>query len=414
MFEQPVVIVDPVSSGREIAPAFRTLGIPCLAVVTNDFANSIEVGYGPGIRNQDFVKVYSNNIDLVRHLKEWHPQAIIAGSESGVPLADQLAFELTPHLANDILLTKARRHKGEMQNVLAKAGIPSILTFESTKQDQVEEWLKANCLTPKPLIVKPCESAGSNNVFHVQAHGDWRTPFETILCSQNELLGTKNQSALIQEQLFGTEFAVDTVSANGRHYLAHLIRYQKKQSGNRSTLFDHTEFIAYDHAKHAELIAYTFKCLDALGIKWGAAHSEVMLTDAGPRLIETGARLCGGPAVNFARAATGSSQLERLIQVYTTGDVSEKTYYHQETVVPIFINAFHAGFIQNLEILDSLKELETHFTTYSWLRNGDYVERTVDFDSIIGIVALKGEREAIFADYAHVRQAEKLIAIHPS
>jgi len=44
-------------------------------------------------------------------------------------------------------------------------------------------------------------------------------------------------------------------------------------------------------------------------------------------------------------------------------------------------------------------------------KNGDYVKRTVDFDSILGFVALAGNRNAVFADYEKVRQVESRLMI---
>lgn len=52
-----------------------------------------------------------------------------------------------------------------------------------------------------------------------------------------------------------------------------------------------------------------------------------MLTKQGPRLIETGARMCGGPVVRFARAASGSSQADKLVEIYIDGDVLTKNIY---------------------------------------------------------------------------------------
>lgn len=48
--------------------------------------------------------------------------------------------------------------------------------------------------------------------------------------------------------------------------------------------------------------------LDALGVVSGAAHTEVIMTDRGPVLIESGARLGGGTAPDIVEKFSGTSQ----------------------------------------------------------------------------------------------------------
>ncbi|MBX9768822.1 MAG: ATP-grasp domain-containing protein, partial [Bdellovibrionales bacterium] len=377
-----------------------------VAVISTSTANASDVGYATGVRREDFIKVLLYQPGIIEELKNLNPIAVIAGSESGVQLADQLANLIAPGLANDLHLSKARRNKWEMQLALEKAGLPIISTINSASADEVTEWLKKNKLTEAALIVKPPLSAGSDNVHHVPAGGDWESPFYQILSAHNGLIGGKNETVIVQEQVLGTEYAVDTVSANGQHVLSHLIRYTKKSAGERKTVFDHTEFIPLDSKTHGQMFSYVQKALDALGIRWGAAHSEVMLTKEGPRLIETGARMCGGPVLGFAKAATGSSQLERVLEAYVDGEIRSQQYDFKQTVVPVFLSAPISGVLQNAEVLDSLRLLPTHLATSMWRKNGDFVRQTVDFDTTLGIIALAGDRNDVFDDYKRVRDVE--------
>src|SRR4029077_10924525 len=123
-----------------------------------------------------------------------------------------------------------------------------------------------------------------------------------ILTEPSVISGKRSETVVFQEQAIGTEHAVGTVSANGRHYLVHLIKYNKTSSGERKTVFDHVEFVPHDPEILGDLFDYTQKTLNALGVRWGATHTEIMLTKNGPRLIETSARMIGGPVVGFARA----------------------------------------------------------------------------------------------------------------
>jgi biotin carboxylase len=407
----PVVIVDPVSSGSDLAPAFSARNIPVIAVRSTAYADSSDVGYAAAIQSANFLKVYDNSPDLVDDLRRLNPHAIIAGSETGVELADQLASVLTPQFANVPELARARRHKADMQQALADAGLAVIRTLNTASITEVMRWLAEQDLTDAALVLKPPASAGSDKVFHISPGGDWQRAFDHILSTPTALLGEPSETVIVQEQVTGTEYAVDTVSAAGKHVLAHLIRYRKTSADERMTVFDYTEFMPFDSRQHGELLQYASQTLDALGIRWGAAHSEIMLTAAGPRLIETGARMCGGPVLGLARAATGSSQLERVMEAYLDGEIRTTQYDFRQTVVPVFLIAPVSGVLCNVEILDKLRTLPTHLATHVWKNNGDYVERTVDFDTTLGIVALAGERRAVFADYARIRQVEAQLVV---
>ncbi|MHB2017155.1 MAG: ATP-grasp domain-containing protein [Candidatus Xenobia bacterium] len=411
---RPVVIVDPVDSGAELAPGFAARQIPAIAVKSIPGARWDELyegTYAGRIQTSHFQKIYEDRPDLVEVLRRHDPLAILAGAESGVELADRLAAAVTPHLANVPGLADARRHKGAMQGALAQAGLPAIRTLTTADPSEVAAWLEAQHLADAGLVVKPAASCGSDNVHHVPPGGDWRRPFDLILSSRTKLRGEANEAVVVQERVVGTEFAVDTVSAAGEHVLAHLIRYTKTAAGERLTVFDHTEFVAFDPAQHGEMLAYVRRALDAVGIRWGAAHSEVMLTADGPRLIEVGARTCGGPVLGFSRVATGSSQLERVVEAYVDGEIRSRTYDFKKTVVPVFLIAPVSGILRNVEELEVLRQLPTHLATHMWLGNGDQVQQTVDWETVLGVVALAGERDAVFSDYQRVRVVESRLRI---
>ena len=299
-----------------------------------------------------------------------------------------------------------------MQDALKEANVPILKTLNTASENEVENWMKENYLVNSPLIVKPPMSSGSDKVFHIPAKGNWQSAFRRVLTEPVQLTGKVSDTVVVQEQAIGTEFAVGTVSVNGTHYLAHLIKYNKTSFQDRKTVFDYVEFIPYREDEHGELFAYTQKTLDALGIRWGAAHTEIMLTKNGPRLIESGARMCGGPVVRFAREATGSSQADKLVEIYVDGDV-QKEYAFKKTVVPVFLKSPAKGFISNAEVLADISRLPTLFKEFIWFKNGDLVPQTVDFLTNIGIVALAGDREKILLDYKKIRAMEAKLIINP-
>jgi biotin carboxylase len=405
-----VVIVDPLSSGIELAPTFRARGVPAIAVTLK---GEEWPEFGAKMRASDFVDIIPDQPGLEKLLRKYDPIAILPGTEEGIPLAERLTGVLTPQLANDPGKAHHRSHKALMQHALEKAGVPALRTLHTASKTDAAAWIREAGLQGAPLIIKPPMSSGSEMVFHIAAGADWETAFQRILTVPSAVSGKISETVVIQEQAIGTEYAVGTISVQGKHYLAHLIRYHKASSGERKTVFDYVEFVPHEEGLLDGLFEYTRRALDALGVRWGATHTEVMLTQAGPRLIESSARMIGGPVVGFARAATGSSQADKLVEIYVDGDVKRRELVFRKTVVPVFLKAVEPGVASNLEVLDGVCELPSLLSKHVWIRNGDRVARTEDYLTSIGIVALAGEREAIFEDYRKVRDLESKLVFTP-
>ena len=61
--------------------------------------------------------------------------------------------------------------------------------------------------------------------------------------------------------------------------------------------------------------------LDAVGIRIGCGHVEVMMTADGPRLIEVAARLAGGGHQMVSELATGDNHIKRTVAHRVRGEV---------------------------------------------------------------------------------------------
>ena len=72
-----------------------------------------------------------------------------------------------------------------------------------------------------------------------------------------------------------------------------------------------------------------------------------------------------------------------------------------------------SGILGRVEELGCLRQLPTHLATHLWRANGDPVMQTVDWDTLLGIVALAGERDDVFSEYERDREAESRLRIDP-
>jgi hypothetical protein len=75
-----VVIVEPTSSGIELAPAFRARGIPAIAVM---LGNQEWPEFGSKAKASDFVEVFPNQPGIENIIKKYNPIAIIPDTSVG-------------------------------------------------------------------------------------------------------------------------------------------------------------------------------------------------------------------------------------------------------------------------------------------------------------------------------------------
>jgi hypothetical protein len=118
----PAIIVDPYSSGAQLAPAFAARGVDTVAILSAPQPPSV---YASSYRPQDFLQVMIDDGDLetlVTRVRSLRPRCVLAGCESGVELAERLAPLVVPEVANVAALAGARRHKGQMADAVALSG----------------------------------------------------------------------------------------------------------------------------------------------------------------------------------------------------------------------------------------------------------------------------------------------------
>jgi biotin carboxylase len=106
-----------------------------------------------------------------------------------------------------------------------------------------------------------------------------------FLSSSNRCRGAQGRGVQLQEFLEGTEYIVDHVSCDGVHKTTMLWMHDFQEvNGHRVCIAQRP--VPFDSSAMAELVAYTRQCLNALGVRNGATHTEVMWTSGGPCLVE--------------------------------------------------------------------------------------------------------------------------------
>lgn len=277
-----IALVNPVSTGSELAAAFREEGAECVHV------------YTPAQReahasdDTEFRVLHEDPAATVRSLRRLGVDTVVPASEYGVTAADELS-ELLGVAGHDPATRPARRDKYEMVRALRTAGLPHASTCTVSSEGELskvlDDWERF------PLVIKPVNSAGTDGC-RVCVDRDAALAAFRAVAQKRNLMGETNRAVMVQEYLTGTQYIVNTVSMAGRHLLTELYTERIDRIDDVPVL-RHLLSLPAAEGGERELVAYVLDCLDALGVREGAAHTEVMLTAAGPRLVEVNSRVMG-------------------------------------------------------------------------------------------------------------------------
>ncbi|GAA2343144.1 ATP-grasp domain-containing protein [Dactylosporangium salmoneum] len=411
MPEQYAVLVEPISTGQEYAEAFRAEGLTPIAVMTSEQAVP---AFAHTWHPENFAKVHvlgeRSVAELAEELRQYDPRWLVPGSEVGVELCDALTGILCPDSGNDPRTTLDRRDKWHMAKALERAGLPHLRQHCSADRDELDAWIAEQGLAGGRFVVKPPKSAATDDVHLIRPGEDWHPVFDRILGKIN-YGGLRNEAVLVQEYAEGTEFLIDTYSVDGRHGLVDVCRYAKARRDDRIGIYERVQFLAPDDPDVEEIRPYVFAVLDALGVRNGCGHSEVMLTKHGPRLMEVGARPAGGGHQMITRMATGDSQIARTIAHRLHGQF-RPGYELRQHLSAVFISSPAAGIWRNGDIFDGVDALPSFIAKHFPFGTGDPVPASDDLVTFLAWVILAGpDADQIEADYQHIRAIESRIDI---
>ena len=414
MKDKYIIIVDPYSSGALYADILKKNNIQPIAVLSSEKPPDV---YSKSFIPNDYAITYYfdsySEIELIHLLRKFDPIAILTGCESGVKIAELIAPKILPDRSNSAELAMSRWHKGEMNKAITNANLPNMKQICSNSITEIHEWIVFEKLQGKDLIIKPPASASTDSVTLVKNGVGWEAIFNKMI-GVNNRLGRKNTSLMIQEFLTGKEYAVDVITYAGKHSICSICLYNKVQINGVIGIYESMRWLSLDFKDCEIIINYATNVLDALGIMFGVSHIEIMMTDDGPKLIEIGARPHGGGHPKYSKKAVGDSQIERIVQSYIYGELSDKKYDLKCQMIVVFFICENDCYIFGLQKLEKLKKLDSFFDMRVNIKEGDDVNATSDlFSSLdLGFVVLSHtDTEVIKNDYLIVRSLEKEIYV---
>jgi len=174
-----------------------------------------------------------------------------------------------------------------------------------------------------PVVLKPTDGTASRGVVVV----DTPTEIDAAWHAAVSLRGRDDlpfaayypvREFMAEEFLDGPEYSVEAFSFDGRHSIVAITA--KLFAGHVE--MGHAQPAILDPADERRIAAYVTDFLDAMELRDGNSHTEVRLTPAGPRIVESHNRVAGGRIMDLVNAVYGID-LERYAVGWPFGLVPE-------------------------------------------------------------------------------------------
>ncbi|MBP3338713.1 MAG: ATP-grasp domain-containing protein [Lachnospiraceae bacterium] len=161
-----------------------------------------------------------------------------------------------------------------------------------------------------PIIIKPTDRSGSRGITKVNNGEELDYGVEKALKYSFE------KAAIVEEYITGDEYSCETISWKGEH---HILAITKKFTTGSPKFIEtaHIEPANLEKCDIDKVKEEVIKALDALDIKYGAAHTEFKISENGEvRIIEIGSRM-GGDCIgsHLVGITTGFDYLKMVIDV---------------------------------------------------------------------------------------------------
>ena len=404
------VVVDAYSTGARLAPRFAAAGLPVVHVQSSP---RLPEFYLRAFRAGDFVENVVHEGDLgatAARLAAHDPAFVVVGAEPGVPLADALSERLGLP-SNGSELSSARRDKNAMSEALRHAGLRAAEALKTADVAEAITWAAAR--GGDPVVVKPLDSAGTDGVSICTDGAAIEAAFAANLGRPNALHGA-NEELLVQELLQGTQLFVNSISWDGVHHVSEVWRDNKLRLG-ANFIYDYEELLPRHGEQQDQVVPYVEAVLDALGIRFGPAHTEVMLTATGPVLVESGARMHGSVPDGIVDRCTPSHQAltaEAYLEPDSVARRAAQPYELAAGAYCVMLISQHEGLIVDDAGMREIEALPSFAGTINMLKPGNYLKRTVDLFSCPGFIYLiDPDRERLKADYDRIRELDAASAI---
>jgi hypothetical protein len=219
-------------------------------------------------------------IEFALKLREtWNFDVVVSITEAGVSVAARIN-ELIGARGSDLCAIGYLNNKAAMRALLNEHGFSPVAYQVINSHADLAAFSDIGSF---PFIIKPVDGGGSESVYLV------RTDEEAA--SAVEAIQAKHMTPLAEQYIDGNEYSVESFSFNGRHAV---VAITEKLVNERFVEIGHVVPARLDEATTEAMADFVRSFLELVGVTNGPCHTEMKLSSAGMKIIESHNRVGGG------------------------------------------------------------------------------------------------------------------------
>lgn len=334
--------------------------------------------------------------DQLKHYNKIHKIDTIFGSYDlemveAAKISKRLGLRGTNPIAVELC-----RNKYLMRRALSEHGIPTPQFF---LVNDLNEAVNAASELGYPCVLKPVDGQGSEGVRLINSPDEFREPFK--LHNENPIYwrGVKKiPQLLVEEYMEGPLISVETVGDGSNIHVLGLTDRELSPLPYFAELF---ASFPVSVPEEAQIVKATLDALDAIRYDFGPAHTELVVTKEGPRIIEINPRIVGGTISLIMNYCRGKSIHKEILKLYL-GLEADFGLFNEGYGVFRQIVSKRSGIIDQITGSDSIFKLPGIIECEIEKNPGDYVTSDVmqNMDAIGHVTSYAGSRDDAL-DYAN-------------
>ena len=274
-------------------------------------------------------------------------------------------------------------NKAEMMECFKQAGVPVPSFFKVNNEKDFKAAVNnfSDC-----CIVKPVDSSGSRGVV---LFDDTSNAQKANRVYQYSKKYSKSGDVIVEEYMQGQEVSVESISING---ICHVIQITDKVTTGAPYFVEmgHSQPSRLSKEIKERIIEITKMAVNAIGIKDGPSHTEIIVTNDGPKIVELGARLGGDNiTTHLVPLSTGIDMVEATIKV-ALGDSFSLTSKWSKGAAIKYIKG-DIGTIKEIQGLEEAQKVNNVCQISMQHRAGDKSDVIRNSLDRIGFIIAKGD-----------------------
>ncbi|WP_316270009.1 ATP-grasp domain-containing protein [Claveliimonas bilis] len=219
-----------------------------------------------------------------------------------------VAKELNLIGINEVTALRAT-NKAEMRKALEENHVPVPMFFKVSNLDEFKVAVKH---FSNQFMIKPADSSGSRGIY--LANIDMKLE-DLIGCYNYSKQYSRTGDVVVEEYMIGPEVSVETLTVNGK---CHVIQITDKLTTGAPHFVEmgHSQPTRLSEEISERISQVAIDANKAIGIENGPSHTEIIVTEDGPKIVELGARLGGDNiATHLVPLSTGIDIVECCIRI---------------------------------------------------------------------------------------------------